>query len=151
MSRKTAALYSKHFGTPVWADLDQKKKKKSKKLKKKVPKISSESKSSDDEESDDDEEEKEDTDDDELFQQTGNFLATKKVSSNAPLAPSVIDVKICTDANFEEPQHARLKAVEFHPNARVILTGGLDQKLNLFQVNNSLGHLAMLLHLIQLI
>lgn len=134
MSRKTAALYSKHFGTPIWADLDHQKKKTKKKTKKlaRISTGSSEQKSSDDDEESDDEEKEES--DEEIFQQTGNFLAVKKASSNAPLAPNIIDIKICTDANFEDPQHARLKAVEFHPNARVILTGGLDQKLNLFQV-----------------
>jgi len=37
-------------------------------------------------------------------------------------------------AEEEEPDKARLKSVEFHPNARVMLTGGLNQKLTLFQV-----------------
>lgn len=30
---------------------------------------------------------------------------------------------------------ARLKCVEFHPSARVMLTAGLNQKLTLFQVS----------------
>jgi hypothetical protein len=29
----------------------------------------------------------------------------------------------------------RLRTVEFHPNARVLLTSGLGQTLSLFQVN----------------
>lgn len=81
----------------------------------------------------DTEDEKQDQDYDDLFQHTGNFLVNKKGSS-IPLARNIIDIKICTDANKEEPQQNRIKAVEFHPSARVILTAGLNQKLTLFQV-----------------
>ena len=35
-------------------------------------------------------------------------------------------------SNFSK---ARLKSVEFHPSARVLLTAGLNQKLTLFQVD----------------
>jgi len=98
----------------MWADLDSKDKKK---------------KNIDD--LDDDAEEEETNDN--LFQQTGNFL---NVSNKTALLPKgVIDIKICTDANKEEPHQGRLKSVEFHPSARVMLTAGLGQKLTLFQID----------------
>lgn len=133
MTRKTAAMFSKHFGTPIWADLDHEKNKKKKKKKKKTS-LSTEQSSSDEEE-DDDDDESDENDEENMFQQTGNLLATKKSSSRAPIPANIIDIKASLDANFEEPQHARLKAVEFHPTAQVVLTGGLSQKLSLFQVN----------------
>lgn len=140
ISRKTAALFSKHFGTPIWADLDQQKSKKKKSSAKKAKSLlkAAEMNGSTAQSSDDDEESEDDEDDDEMFQQTGNFLASKKSASRTPLPPNVLDIKACIDANFEEPQHASIKAVEFHPNARVILTGGLNQKLSLFQVQHFL-------------
>ncbi len=109
----------------MWADLDFNEKKKQKKKAKK----------SQDESSDDDDDE-EDDEDDEFFQQTGNFLQNtdKKAKVRTALPKANIDMKVCTDANKEEPHQARLKSIEFHPSARVLMTAGLGQKLSLFQV-----------------
>jgi hypothetical protein len=122
--KKNASLFAKNVGTPMWADIELGKKNKKNKL------IKTGGAGSSEDETDNEEEDKEEN---ELFAHTGNFLAKKK-GLNVPLNKSIIDIKICTDANKEEPQQARLKAVEFHPNARVILTAGLNQKLSLFQV-----------------
>ena len=71
-----------------------------------------------------------------FFQQTGNFLvdSTRVTSATSSLPKTNLDIKVCTEANKEEPDKSRLKCVEFHPSARVMLTAGLDQKLTLFQV-----------------
>ncbi len=123
------ARFSKYHGTPMWADLDFNEKKK---LKKKAKK-------SQDESSDDEDDEEEASEDEEFFQQTGNFLQNtdKKVKVKTALPKANIDMKVCTDANKEEPHQARLKSIEFHPSARVLMTAGLGQKLSLFQVPDS--------------
>ncbi len=92
----------------MWADLDTKKKKMKKKKRSLNALSSMESQSSSDDDDDDD-------DDEEMsvFQQTGNFLSdtTRKnsVASNGSsyLPKSVIDVKICADANKEEPHQVK--------------------------------------------
>lgn len=108
----------------MWADLDFKKSLKKKKKR-------------DDDSSDEDEDLKAD-DESEFFQQTGNFLENtdKKRSQPRTLLPKTnIEIKVCTDANKEEPHQARLRSVEFHPSARVLLAAGLGQKLTLFQID----------------
>ena len=56
------------------------------------------------------------------------------MKTKSSLPKLILDIKFCTDANKEEPHQARLKTLEFHPSARVLLTAGLNQKLTLFQV-----------------
>jgi len=90
----------------MWADLDMKKKKMKKKKRSLNALSSMESQSSSD---DDDDEEEEMS----VFQQTGNFLSDttykNSVASNGSsyLPKSVIDVKICADANKEEPHQVK--------------------------------------------
>jgi hypothetical protein len=89
----------------MWADLEMKKKKMKKRSLK--PLSSMESQSSSDDDDDDDDEEMS------AFQQTGNFLSDttykNSVASNGSsyLPKSVIDVKICADANKEEPHQVK--------------------------------------------
>ncbi|XP_056010780.1 U3 small nucleolar RNA-associated protein 18 homolog [Ostrea edulis] len=71
-----------------------------------------------------------DSDVDDLLQKTGNYLAT-----SSALPRGLIDLKQCTDANKEQPSESKLKSVEFHPTAQVILTAGMNCTLNLFQVD----------------
>ena len=89
----------------MWADLKMKKKKMKKK--KSLKSLSSmESQRSSDDDDDDDEEMS-------AFQQTGNFLSDttykNSIASNRSsyLPKSVIDVKICADANKEEPHQVK--------------------------------------------
>ena len=44
-------------------------------------------------------------------------------------------MKKCTDANKERPSNGKIKSVEFHPSAQVVLAAGMDNSLNLFQVD----------------
>jgi hypothetical protein len=94
----------------MWADLDMKKKKIKKKINlKSLSSMESQSgggdRSSSSSSSDDDDNDEEMS----VFQQTGNFLSdtTYKNSiashGSSYLPKSVIDVKICADANKEEP------------------------------------------------
>ena len=88
--------FTKYYGTPMWASLE------SKKLRKKKKHVLSSSMEQESEEDEEDEEEMS------SFQQTGNFLNdstyTNSVGSKSlPLPKNVLDIKICPDANKEEP------------------------------------------------
>ena len=102
----------------MWADL-----KKDKKHKKKIRSNQTS-----------DESDLDDVNEDEIFHHTGTLLADRSKAKGA-LPKGILDVKVCTDANYEEPSQNRLKSVEFHPTARVLLAAGLDQKLRLFQID----------------
>lgn len=129
------ARYTKYYGTPMWADLDLKKKQKLKKKKKLSLKQTTGEESSDESDLEQDavEDEDEQDDDESIFQHTGTFLVDKN-KQRSSIPKGILDIKICTNANKEEPHQNRLKSVEFHPTARVMLTAGLGQKLSLFQV-----------------
>jgi hypothetical protein len=86
----------------MWADLDFNNKKK--KLKKRIKRKSEDGDagvSSSDEEADQEAREE----DEDYFQQTGNFLKNtdKKFKTKSALPKTNIDIKMCTDANKEEP------------------------------------------------
>ncbi len=132
MPEQQANRFIKYYGTPTWADLDRKNKRKKLKRVKKV-RLLNEDEIAEEEDVTDDSDLDEDAD---FFQQTGNFLvdSSRVTAANSSLPKTNLDIKVCADANKEEPDKARLKSVEFHPNARVMLTGGLNQKLTLFQV-----------------
>ncbi|KAL3880630.1 hypothetical protein ACJMK2_032854 [Sinanodonta woodiana] len=71
-----------------------------------------------------------DSDVEELLHKTGSYLA-----ESLTLPKGFLQIKQCTDANKETSSKSKLQSVEFHPTAQVLLTGGLDQTLNLFQVD----------------
>ncbi len=134
LPEEQANRFIKYYGTPIWADLENKKKRKQLKRAKRVRLLNA------DEEEVAEEAESDDSEVDEnFFQQTGNFLidSGRVTSATSSLPKTNLEIKVCTDANKEDPDKARLKCVEFHPSARVMLTGGLDQKLSLFQVRIS--------------
>lgn len=124
------ARFAKYYGTPMWADLDFNKKKKSKKVKKAKLNLNGNER----EETDSEDDENEDDEETSAFQETGNFLADSK-NNKSSLPKNILDIKACTDANKEDPDQTRLKTVEFHPTARVMLTAGLSHKLSLFQID----------------
>lgn len=135
---KLANKFMKYYGTPIWADLDSKNKRKKVKKAKKAFKLDTKGLTSDQSEDENDSEEDSDPEENtNFFQQTGNFLAdSNRISSATSSLPKTnLDIKICTDANKEDPDKTRLKCIEFHPSARVMLTGGLDQRLTLFQID----------------
>ncbi|XP_030836516.1 U3 small nucleolar RNA-associated protein 18 homolog isoform X1 [Strongylocentrotus purpuratus] len=76
-------------------------------------------------ESEDDEED----DDHPLLRRTGDYLTTSE------MLPSVnLNIKRLTNLNKEQPTEGMVTALEFHPGAQVAMVAGLDQRLNLFQV-----------------
>jgi hypothetical protein len=92
--------YSKYFGAPIWADLEDEGKKTKKKIKKrKERKRQLDNEKEINSETSDDEEEQA------PFQSTGNYLDNRK--ANKALSRGVIDIKVCTDANKEEPDNVR--------------------------------------------
>lgn len=68
--------------------------------------------------------------DNELLQSTGDYIRSSDV-----LPKNALQMKRCTDANKEKPSTGKLHNVEFHPTAQVLLTAGIDQTINLFQVD----------------
>ncbi|ELT96062.1 hypothetical protein CAPTEDRAFT_223828 [Capitella teleta] len=97
--------FSKVTGNPSWAKLDWEK---------------------------DESEKKDDPDSDTegLLTSTGDYIA-----SSALLPRGLIQMRSCADANKQYTSQGRLNASEFHPSAQVLLAAGMDQRLNLFQID----------------
>lgn len=68
--------------------------------------------------------------DDELLRSTQTYL-----TDSAALPKGVLQMKKCTNANIETPSQCKLRCLEFHPTAQVMLTAGANQTLNLFQID----------------
>jgi U3 small nucleolar RNA-associated protein 18 len=64
---------------------------------------------------------------------TSNLL---DISGGERLMPGILNVGRMKDANYSDPSHAVIQSVRFHPSSQVLLTGGYDKTLRLFQVNN---------------
>lgn len=47
----------------------------------------------------------------------------------------------CKDANQHEPAKAVVRAVSFHPTGELLLAGGFDKTLRMFQVKHKLQRL----------
>lgn len=77
-----------------------------------------------------------------LLQSTGDYLDKSVV-----LAKGLIQMKKCTDANVDSPSAGKLRSVEFHPTAQVLLTGGMDRTLRLFQVDGKYNSKIQSVHL----
>lgn len=111
-------------GTPAWAEKRVLKKKKGKK-------------SAEDDDSEDEDEEEND-----LLHRTGNF-----VTSSKSLPKGFIEIKNCLHANNNRPSDVCLTSVQFHPSAQVIMTGGVDQSISLFQVDGKTNPKIQSIHL----
>lgn len=70
---------------------------------------------------------------------TGNALlrnsSALKGGNGSVLEPGHLDIVRCKDANQHEPAKATVRAVSFHPEGELLLTGGFDKTLRLFQVD----------------
>jgi hypothetical protein len=91
---------------------------------------------SDDDDNDNDDDD-DDNDDDDLF----HLFSTSKsllTSSRNRLAPNILNIVRCPDANITDPNHAVVRAVHFHPSSDpdqpLLLTAGLDKNLRFFQI-----------------
>lgn len=67
------------------------------------------------------------------MQRAGDLLA----KSTEQLPKGILDVKRVKDANSAKRAAAMVRALEFHPSASVVLVGGYNKTLDLFQVD---GH-----------
>ncbi|XP_072298916.1 U3 small nucleolar RNA-associated protein 18 homolog [Eucyclogobius newberryi] len=70
------------------------------------------------------------SEDDDLTRKTGTFTRT---SENLP--KGILKMKKCLDCNASRGSSDSITSVQFHPNAQVVMTTGLDQSLSLFQVD----------------
>ncbi|CAM9313703.1 unnamed protein product [Ectocarpus sp. 12 AP-2014] len=80
------------------------------------------------------EEEEEEDDDDE----SDAFLrdsAALKGGRGGVLEPGYLNIVRCKDANQHDPAKATVRAVSFHPTGELLLAGGFDKTLRLFQVD----------------
>uniref|UniRef100_A0A0D6R0E3 U3 small nucleolar RNA-associated protein 18 homolog n=1 Tax=Araucaria cunninghamii TaxID=56994 RepID=A0A0D6R0E3_ARACU len=57
------------------------------------------------------------------------------VRSKEKLLPGLLEYSRLRDANMEDPSNAVVQCVEFHRNAQLLLTAGLDKKLKFFQID----------------
>ncbi|XP_014675635.1 PREDICTED: U3 small nucleolar RNA-associated protein 18 homolog [Priapulus caudatus] len=68
---------------------------------------------------------------DELLHHTGSY-----VTMSDSLPNGVIQMAKCRNVNYEDrTASGKLRSVEFHPSAQVVLTAGVDQRARLFQVD----------------
>lgn len=68
----------------------------------------------------------------------GDLLRTNEdlvVKSSSKLLPGILEYSILTDANAEEPSNGPINSVQFHRNAQLLLTAGLDRRLRFFQID----------------
>lgn len=67
-----------------------------------------------------------------------NLLRTNEdlvVKSRAKLLPGHLEYSTLVDANAQEPSNATINSVQFHRNAQLLLTAGLDKRLKFFQID----------------
>ncbi|XP_050364590.1 U3 small nucleolar RNA-associated protein 18 homolog [Argentina anserina] len=65
---------------------------------------------------------------DDLLRTNEDFV----VKSSSKLLPGLLEYSILTDANAEEPSNGPINSVQFHRNAQLLLTAGLDRRLRFF-------------------
>eukprot|EP00794_Sanderia_malayensis_P007312 gene7313-8130_t len=67
-----------------------------------------------------------------------NFLQSTKqyLGKSTSLPPSLIEIRRVKDANSVKKSNSSIKCIEFHPASKAILTAGLNNTLDIFQVDN---------------
>lgn len=131
LKKRLQSQFEKTIGSaPSWATLKSEKKKKKKGRR-----------SDEDDEEDGDEDDDED-DENRFLRRTGDYLTTSH-----RLPKTNLDYQKVKDANKERPTQARISSVQFHPTSQVLLAAGLDNNLNLFQVDGKLNPLIQTVHL----
>ena len=66
------------------------------------------------------------------------------VERRPPYLSAVETPNRCKDANQHDPAKAAVRAVSFHPTGELLLTGGFDKTLRLFQVRRRQGYVCHL-------
>ncbi|XP_028402365.1 U3 small nucleolar RNA-associated protein 18 homolog [Dendronephthya gigantea] len=82
-------------------------------------------------------------DENEILQHAG-YLISK---STEHLPKGIIEIGKVKDANCSKPFDAVVKCVEFHPSSKIILVAGLNNKLNIFQVDGKANANLQTIHL----
>ncbi|XP_047327028.1 U3 small nucleolar RNA-associated protein 18 homolog [Impatiens glandulifera] len=77
--------------------------------------------------SDEEDEEEEDSD---IFRTSENLVV-----NGGRLLPGILGYSRLVDANKEDRSSGPINSVQFHRNAQLLLTGGLDKKLRFFQID----------------
>ncbi|RCH94460.1 U3 small nucleolar RNA-associated protein 18 [Rhizopus stolonifer] len=72
-----------------------------------------------------------------LLKSTMGILDNRKDKKN--IAPTRLDIMRLKDANRAAESKALITCVAFHPNAQVMLVGGLDKVLRLFQIDGKIN------------
>ncbi|KAG0746873.1 hypothetical protein G6F57_008232 [Rhizopus arrhizus] len=93
--------------------------------------------SSDEEDGSDDEEQLDDETRIDLLKSTMGIL-NNRVDMKA-IAPTTIDILRLKDANRASASQGQITCIAFHPNAQVMLVGGLDKVLRLFQIDGKIN------------
>ncbi|CAN1225617.1 U3 small nucleolar RNA-associated protein 18 homolog [Linum grandiflorum] len=57
------------------------------------------------------------------------------VKSRVKLMPGLLEYSRLVDANAEDPSSGPINSVEFHRNAQLLLTAGLDKRIRFFQID----------------
>ncbi|KAJ7946855.1 U3 small nucleolar RNA-associated protein 18-like [Quillaja saponaria] len=57
------------------------------------------------------------------------------VKSSSKLFPGHLEYSRLVDANVEDPSNGPINSVQFHRNAQLLLTAGLDRRLRFFQID----------------
>ncbi|CAO3608688.1 unnamed protein product [Cunninghamella echinulata] len=73
-----------------------------------------------------------------LLKSTIGLLDSRNKS--AVLSPDFLAISRLKNANIMAPSKKTIKALQFHPNAQVLLTAGLDCTLRLFQIDGKVNH-----------
>ncbi|XP_057439566.1 U3 small nucleolar RNA-associated protein 18 homolog [Lotus japonicus] len=72
------------------------------------------------------------------YEDVDDILRTNEdlvVKSSSKLLPGHIEYSRLVDANKHDPSNGPINSVQFHRNAQLLLTAGLDRKLRFFQID----------------
>ncbi|CAH9140592.1 unnamed protein product [Cuscuta epithymum] len=78
------------------------------------------------------------SDDEDSDLENGDILRTNEelvVKSNTKLLPGILEHSRLVDANRKEYSNGPINSVQFHRNSQLLLVGGLDKRLQFFQVD----------------
>ncbi|CAH9075515.1 unnamed protein product [Cuscuta epithymum] len=78
------------------------------------------------------------SDDEDSDLENGDILRTNEelvVKSNTKLLPGILEHSRLVDANRKEYSNSPINSVQFHRNSQLLLVGGLDKRLQFFQVD----------------
>ncbi|XP_065861028.1 U3 small nucleolar RNA-associated protein 18 homolog [Euphorbia lathyris] len=66
-----------------------------------------------------------------VFQSNGDLV----VKSKSKLLPGLLEYSRLVDANVQDASNGPINSVQFHRNAQLLLTAGLDRRLRFFQID----------------